>query len=158
MFVDALPARTLALVARRRAPNRHDGARGAASAGGRGRRTGRRPAPGGDDGARLVTGPEGLRRRNTVLHFYWHGEIKKNIYVHRLAVDPKYQGKGYGIKLMDFIEENALKKGYKSIRLDTFSKNKRNINFYKKRGYLKIEDIYFPNQSIYPFYCLEKIL
>ena len=59
---------------------------------------------------------------------------------------------------MDFIEENAIKKGYKSIRLDTFSKNKRNINFYKKRGYLKIEDIYFPNQSIYPFYCLEKKL
>ena len=88
----------------------------------------------------------------------WMTENKKNIYVHRLAVDPKYQGKGYGIKLMDFIEENAVKKDYKSIRLDTFSKNTRNVNFYKKRGYLKIEDIYFPNQSIYPFHCLEKIL
>ena len=88
----------------------------------------------------------------------WITENKKNLYVHRLAVDPKYQGKGYGIKLMDFVERNALKNNFISIRLDTFSKNKRNVKFYKKRGYIKIEDIYFPNQSIYPFYCLEKIL
>jgi len=88
----------------------------------------------------------------------WITENKKNLYVHRLAVDPKYQGKGYGIKLMDFIERNAFKKNFISIRLDTFSKNKRNVKFYKKRGYIKIEDIYFHNQSIYPFYCLEKLL
>ena len=88
----------------------------------------------------------------------WITENKKNLYVHRLAVDPKYQGKGYGIKLMDFVERNALKNNFISIRLDTFSKNKRNVKFYKKRGYIKIENIYFPNQSIYPFYCLEKIL
>ena len=88
----------------------------------------------------------------------WITENKKNLYVHRLAVDPKYQGKGYGIKLMDFVERNALKNNFISIRLDTFSKNKRNVKFYKKRGYIKIEDIYFPNQSIYPFYCLEKLL
>ena len=88
----------------------------------------------------------------------WKTENKKNLYVHRLAVDPKYQGRGFGIKLMDFVEENAMKKNYLSIRLDTFSKNKRNVKFYKKRGYIKIEDIYFLNQSIYPFYCFEKIL
>jgi len=88
----------------------------------------------------------------------WKTENKKNLYVHRLAVDPKYQGKGFGIKLMNFVEENALKNNYLSIRLDTFSKNKRNVKFYKKRGYIKIEDIYFLNQSIHPFYCFEKIL
>lgn len=88
----------------------------------------------------------------------WKTENKKNLYVHRLAVDPKYQGRGFGIILMDFVEENAMKKNYLSIRLDTFSKNKRNVKFYKKRGYIKIEDIYFPNQSVYPFYCFEKIL
>lgn len=88
----------------------------------------------------------------------WKTENKKNLYVHRLAVDPKYQGRGFGIKLMDFVEENAIKKNYLSIRLDTFSKNKRNVKFYKKRGYIKIEDIYFPNQSVYPFYCFEKFL
>jgi len=88
----------------------------------------------------------------------WKTENKKNLYVHRLAVDPKYQGRGFGIKLMDFIEEYALKKDFLSIRLDTFSKNKRNIKFYKARGYIKIENIYFPNQSIYPFYCFEKII
>ncbi len=88
----------------------------------------------------------------------WNTENKKNLYVHRLAVDPKYQGRGYGIKLMDFVEENALKNNCLSIRLDTFSKNKRNVKFYKKRGYIKIEDIYFLNQSIYPFYCFEKII
>jgi len=88
----------------------------------------------------------------------WKTINKKNLYVHRLAVNPKNQGKGFGMKLMTFAEQYALKRNFLSIRLDTFSKNKRNIKFYKSRGYIKTEDVYFPNQSIYPFHCYEKIL
>ncbi|UMB59482.1 GNAT family N-acetyltransferase [Lutibacter sp. A80] len=88
----------------------------------------------------------------------WLTENKYNLYVHRLAVDPIFQGKGYAQKLMCFAEDYALKKGFHSIRLDTFSQNARNQKFYKKRGYIKLEEIYFPNQSKFPFYCYEKIL
>jgi ribosomal protein S18 acetylase RimI-like enzyme len=81
-----------------------------------------------------------------------------NIYIHRLAVDPDYQGVGYAQKMMSFAEEFAKKNKYKSIRLDTFSKNMKNQKFYKQRGYKKLGEIFFPNQSMYPFYCYELLL
>lgn len=88
----------------------------------------------------------------------WLTKNCNNLYIHRLAIHPSFQGKGYAQKLMDFTENFALKNNYTSIRLDTFSQNKRNQWFYEKRNYVKLEPIYFPNQSEFPFYCYEKIL
>ena len=88
----------------------------------------------------------------------WLTKDEKNLYVHRLAVDPKYQKKGIGKLLMDFAEEYGLKNGLKSVRLDTFSKNDRNNKFYRSRNYIQLDDVYFPNQSEFPFHCYEKIL
>jgi ribosomal protein S18 acetylase RimI-like enzyme len=88
----------------------------------------------------------------------WLTKNHKNLYIHRLAVDPEFQGKGYAQKLMDFAEKYAKENGYNSIRLDTFSENKRNLKFYEQRNYVKLESIYFPNQSEFPFYCYEKIM
>ena len=88
----------------------------------------------------------------------WLIPNNNNIYIHRLAVDPDYQGVGYAQKMMSFAEEFAKKNKYKSIRLDTFSKNMKNQKFYKQRGYKKLGEIFFPNQSMYPFYCYELLL
>jgi len=88
----------------------------------------------------------------------WLTKNQHHLYIHRLAVHPKFQGKGYAQKLMDFAEKYAKEKGYNSIRLDTFSQNKRNQKFYEQRNYIKLESIYFPNQSEFPFYCYEKIM
>ena len=88
----------------------------------------------------------------------WLTENDNNLYVHRLAVEPKFQGKGYAQKLMDFAENFAIQNKYSSIRLDTFSQNQRNQRFYKQRNYVQLESIYLPNQSEFPFYCFEKIL
>ena len=88
----------------------------------------------------------------------WLTKNQKHLYIHRLAVHPDFQGKGYAQKLMDFAESFATENNYNSIRLDTFSQNKRNQQFYEKRNYIKLESIYFPNQSEFPFYCYEKIL
>ena len=88
----------------------------------------------------------------------WLTKNHKTLYVHRLAVHPNYQGKGKAQNLMDFAENYAKKNEYKSIRLDTFSKNKRNNKFYQNRNYVKLESIYFPKQSTFPFYCYEKLL
>lgn len=81
-----------------------------------------------------------------------------NYYIHRLAVHPDHQHKGIAKKLMDFAESYALDHNANSIRLDTFSKNLRNQRFYKSRGYQRLDDIYFPKQSKFPFYCYELVL
>lgn len=88
----------------------------------------------------------------------WLTENGNNYYIHRLAVHPKYQGKGYAQRLMDFGENFARENNAVSVRLDTFSHNKRNQKFYEQRGYVKLEDIFFPKQSEHPFHCYELVL
>lgn len=82
----------------------------------------------------------------------------KNLYIHRLATAPRIWGEGVGRKLMDFAENYAREHKFDSVRLDTFSQNKRNQKFYEQRGYLQLENIYFPRQSEHPFYCYELLL
>lgn len=91
-------------------------------------------------------------------HVNWLTENHKNLYIHRLAVHPNFQGKGFAQKLMDFAEKYAKENGYNSIRLDTFSQNKRNLKFYEQQNYTRLDSINFPNQSEFPFYCYEKIM
>jgi len=88
----------------------------------------------------------------------WLTDNNQNLYIHRLAVHPDFQGKGYAQQLMNFAEKYAEENKYKSVRLDTFSQNKRNQIFYEQRNYVKLEAIYFPKQSKFPFYCYELIL
>ena len=88
----------------------------------------------------------------------WLTSNKNNLYIHRLAIHPEHQGKGYAHQLMAFAEAYAKENLYTSIRLDTFSQNSRNLKFYEKRGYQRLESIYFHNQSEYPFYCYEFII
>ena len=88
----------------------------------------------------------------------WLTPNKQNYYIHRLGIHPEYQGQGLAQGLMDFAENYAKEHHAVSVRLDTFSQNQRNQKFYEKRGYQKLEDIYFPNQSEYPFHCYELIL
>lgn len=85
----------------------------------------------------------------------WLTENNNNLYIHRLAIHPKEQGKGYAQKLMDFAEDFAINNNYRSIRLDTFSKNGRNQKFYEIRGFKRLGEIHFPKQSEFPFYCFE---
>ncbi|PVW15229.1 GNAT family N-acetyltransferase [Marixanthomonas spongiae] len=87
----------------------------------------------------------------------WLTEDGNNYYIHRLAIHPKHQHKGYAKRLMDFAEQRAKDSGAVSVRLDTFSQNKRNQKFYKARGYQKLSSIYFPKQSEHPFYCYELV-
>lgn len=87
----------------------------------------------------------------------WLTENKNNLYIHRLATQPLTWGSGHGRKLMDFAEDYARKNNYRSVRLDTFSQNKRNQKFYESRGYKKLGTIFFPKQSKAPFHCYELV-
>ncbi|CAM4103796.1 GNAT family N-acetyltransferase [Gillisia limnaea] len=88
----------------------------------------------------------------------WLTKNSNNLYIHRFAVHPLVWSKGFGQKLMGFAENYARLNNFVSVRLDTFSKNKRNQRFYESRGYHKLGDIYFPKQSEDPFHCYELIL
>ncbi len=88
----------------------------------------------------------------------WLTTNGKNIYIHRLCVHPDYQGQGYARELMDFAEAHAKNHGFESIRLDTFSQNRRNQKFYEQRGYQKLGNVFFPKQSEHPFHCYELVL
>lgn len=88
----------------------------------------------------------------------WKTPTGKNIYIHRLCVHPEHQGKGLAQKLMAFAEGKAQEEGYASVRLDTFSLNRRNVSFYTKRGYTQLGDVYFPVKSKAPFHCFELAL
>ena len=88
----------------------------------------------------------------------WQTPNHNNIYLHRLAVDPSYQKKGYAKQLMNFSFEYAKVNSIKSIRLDTFSGNPFNNIFYSNLGFKKLGKIYFRKQSEKPFYCFEKVM
>jgi len=79
------------------------------------------------------------------------------IVVHRLAVDPTYQGNGIARRLMDFAENHCSTNSIKSVRLDTYTGNKRNLKFYHNRGYNKLGEVHFRG-ILDPFDCFEKLV
>lgn len=67
-------------------------------------------------------------------------EIEKRVYIGRIFIDSSYHKKGYGIALMECIE-NSFPYAIE-FNLDTPGWNKRTNNFYRKIGYdiVKVED------------------
>ncbi len=57
----------------------------------------------------------------------------ETVYIGRLIVHPQYQNQGIGTRLMEAVE-NCFPK-IKRFELMTGFKSKKNISFYKKRGY-----------------------
>lgn len=88
---------------------------------------------------------------------HWLTQNSNTLYIHRLAVNPEQQGKGYAQRLMDYAENYAKENNFASIRLDTFSQNQRNLTFYELRGYKRLGDICFPEQSDHPYHCYELV-
>lgn len=88
----------------------------------------------------------------------WLTKDSIHYYIHRLAVHPEFQSQGIAQELMNYAEAKARQANIASIRLDTFSQNKRNQRFYEQRGYKRLGDIYFPKQSVHPFHCYELVL
>lgn len=77
--------------------------------------------------------------------------------IHRLAIHPDYNGRGYASKIIKFAEELALKDGVLDLRIDTFSQNRRAQDFFKKQGFNYIGDVFFPRKTE-PFCCFHKTI
>ena len=88
----------------------------------------------------------------------WKTKSNNSLYIHRLAINPSFQGKGYAKFIMNYIEDLGKKISADSVRLDTFSLNEKNNILYTNLGYTKLGQIYFRDQSDMPFNCYEKLL
>lgn len=77
----------------------------------------------------------------------------EKLQLRQMAVNPKYQGRGIGDNLMNFMENLARDKGYKVIRMDARDSAQK---FYEKFGY-KIISPEFQKLGI-PHHLMEKTL
>jgi ribosomal protein S18 acetylase RimI-like enzyme len=84
---------------------------------------------------------------------HWSFREGKQLVVHRLCIDPKFQGLGVARQLMSFAEEYAKQHHYNAIRLDAFSENPRACKLYEQLGFIKAGTTRF-RKGI--FYCFEK--
>lgn len=56
-------------------------------------------------------------------------------YFYRLAVDPQYQGKGFGRKLVEALEKRFIEKGVSRIFIMVNQENTKVLPFYNAMGY-----------------------
>jgi len=87
----------------------------------------------------------------------WSADGSKVLVIHRLCVHPAFQGKGIARRLMNFMEDFAVKNQYSCIRLDAYSENTIALKLYDSMGYQRLGQVFFPFRES-PFYCYEKAL
>ena len=85
----------------------------------------------------------------------WSDDHGKPLIMHRLCVNPVFQGQRIATKLMQFAEDYARENKYSSIRLDAFINNKISVGLYDSLGYQRTGIIQFRKGE---FYCYEKVL
>ncbi|NVM04015.1 MAG: GNAT family N-acetyltransferase [Candidatus Helarchaeota archaeon] len=90
----------------------------------------------------------------------WKNIKGKCLAIHALAIHPDFQKKVYGKIIYNFCENFAIKNRYNSIRLDAFSENKTALEFYKRKGFEKMGEVYFSfkPKGLQCYFCFEKIL
>jgi GNAT superfamily N-acetyltransferase len=85
----------------------------------------------------------------------WELDDPRPLVIHRLCVDPAFQGKGHAKALMAFAEDYARGHGYRSIRLDAFTLNPLSLGLYRALNFSERGVVRFRKGR---FFCLEKIL
>lgn len=75
-----------------------------------------------------------------VLRILWDKKLpgldnRKSLKLHRIYLHKNTQGKGVGKQLLAWLEEEAIKKQYELIWLDTMDEKPQAFEFYKKVGY-----------------------
>lgn len=65
----------------------------------------------------------------------WDSPDASAFYFTALAVSPKYQGKGYGSILLDYVESYARQHEVAYLRMTMYSENLPLAHFYKRRGF-----------------------
>jgi len=80
------------------------------------------------------------------------------IVVHRLAVSPRFRGKGIAAALMQQAESEAIKRDIKTLRIDTNTANQATQKLFPKMGYRFAGEMGLDFRPGLSFYCYEKRL
>jgi len=80
------------------------------------------------------------------------------IVTHRLAVSTRYRGQGIAAKLMQQAEDEAIRRGIKTLRIDTNTSNQATQQLFPKLGYEYAGEIGLGFRPNLRFYCYEKRL
>jgi len=71
--------------------------------------------------------------------------------LHRLCVDPAFQGRGIGAQAVLAAERILTQMGGLSMRLDAFSQNPAALSLYEKLGYARVGEVHFRKGLFYLF-------
>lgn len=85
----------------------------------------------------------------------WQLKDDRPLVIHRLCVDPLFQGTGLARVLMNFAEDYARGHGYRSVRLDAFTQNPVSIALYRSLRFTERGFVQFRKGRVI---CFEKIL
>lgn len=87
----------------------------------------------------------------------WRETEGPHLLMHRLAVDPRQQGRGIARRMVGFAEAYARQQGYRSLRLDTYARNAAALKLYRGLGYEQRGQVRFPGRiDVFPVF--EKVL
>ena len=85
----------------------------------------------------------------------WQHKDASFFIIHRLCVNPDFQGKGIGKKTILYIEDYLRNQEIESIRLDAYSLNPVSLKMYEGLGFKKAGEVYWRKGL---FYLYEKKL
>ncbi|MDT0552202.1 GNAT family N-acetyltransferase [Urechidicola vernalis] len=75
---------------------------------------------------------------------YWGKQNDKAGYIHSLVIDSKFNGRGYGNKIVTQVEQELIAKDILLLRLDCLASNKGLCSYYEKQGFKKIGEVQMP--------------
>lgn len=77
--------------------------------------------------------------------------------VWRLCVEPAFQRRGFGQALLRFAEEEARRRGFRRVRLDTAKPFRDLVGWYERQGYTIVGETRFPDVNYESVY-MEKVV
>ena len=84
-----------------------------------------------------IVGTIVLRRPDTHAQHPWYERPEVTSF-NQFAVDPEYQGRGVGAKLLDWVEQRARELGMEELACDTAEGAQHLIEMYQRRGYREV--------------------
>ena len=65
--------------------------------------------------------------------------LDNHIHLENVALDPRFQGRGLGMRLIEFVEQRARADGYARVELYTNAKMTENLGLYPRLGYQQFD-------------------